>query len=83
MPISTYFSAIKFKWILENNAHEAKSLVDDDRLLIGTTDSYLMWILTGGTNGGLHMTDVTNASLTGRWTISKIIFLILNTNGYS
>ena len=64
LPISTYFSAIKFKWILENEP-EATSALREDRLLIGTTDSFLMWTLTGGRDGGVHITDVTNASLTG------------------
>ena len=63
--MSTYFSAIKFKWLLENDEHEVQTALKEDRLLIGTTDSYLIWILTGGKDGGLHMTDVTNASLTG------------------
>ena len=68
LPISTYFSAIKFKWLLENN-DEVKAALKENRLLIGTTDSYLMWKLTGGRDGGLHITDVTNASLTGKYVV--------------
>ena len=62
--MSTYFSAIKFKWLLEND-NDVKAALTEDRLLIGTSNSYLMWALTGGTEGGIHITDVTNASLTG------------------
>ena len=47
------------------NEPEAISALREDRLLIGTTDSFLMWTLTGGREGGVHITDVTNASLTG------------------
>ena len=47
------------------NEPEAISALREDRLLIGTTDSFLMWTLTGGRDGGVHITDVTNASLTG------------------
>ena len=47
------------------NEPEAISALKEDRLLIGTTDSFLMWTLTGGRDGGVHITDVTNASLTG------------------
>ena len=64
LPLSTYFSAIKFKWLLEND-DQVKTALSEDRLLLGTCNSYLMWALTGGTEGGIHITDVTNASLTG------------------
>jgi glycerol kinase len=63
LPLSTYFSALKVRWILEN-IHDARRQADAGELLFGTVDSYLLWRLTGGTNGGLHVTDVTNASRT-------------------
>jgi len=64
LPIATYFSALKLRWLLDNqesvsNAHA------EGRLLAGTVDSWLIWNLTGGVESGLHLTDVTNASRTG------------------
>lgn len=63
LPLSTYFSALKIRWILEN-IRDARQQAEAGELLFGTVDSYLMWRLTGGVNGGLHLTDVTNASRT-------------------
>ena len=63
LPLSCYFSALKIRWILNNvpGIHEqAKS----GQVLCGTIDSFLIWKFTGGPNGGLHVTDVTNASRT-------------------
>lgn len=57
LPLATYFSAPKVRWILDNVEH-------DGELLFGNTDTWLLWNLTGGTDGGLHATDVTNASRT-------------------
>ena len=62
--ISSYFSAIKFKWLIKNDDQVITAL-NEDRLMIGTSNSYLMWVLSGGIEGGIHVTDVTNASLTG------------------
>ncbi len=63
LPLATYFSGTKIVWILENvpGAREAAEAGD---LLFGTTDSWVLWNLTGGVNGGVHATDVTNASRT-------------------
>jgi len=63
LPLATYFAGSKIVWILENvdGAREAAEAGD---LLFGTTDSWLLWNLTGGTTGGVHATDVTNASRT-------------------
>lgn len=63
LPLATYFSGTKIVWILENvdGAREAAEAGD---LLFGTTDSWLLWNLTGGVEGGTHATDVTNASRT-------------------
>ncbi|XP_030834151.1 glycerol kinase [Strongylocentrotus purpuratus] len=63
LPLSTYFSAVKVRWLLDN-VPEVKKAVDDGRCMFGTVDSWLTWNLTGGLNGGLHITDVTNASRT-------------------
>ncbi|CAG8520348.1 2139_t:CDS:2 [Ambispora leptoticha] len=63
LPITTYFSALKLKWMLEN-VPAVKEAHDKDNLLFGTVDSWLIWNLTGGIENGLHLTDVTNASRT-------------------
>jgi glycerol kinase len=61
LPISTYFSAVKLRWLLDN-APRVKSLVKNDgKLMFGTIDTWLIWNLTGCTE---HVTDVTNASRT-------------------
>ncbi len=63
LPIATYFSATKLRWILDHvpGASEAAERGD---ALCGTIDSYLVWRLTGGVNNGVHITDVSNASRT-------------------
>ena len=63
LPLATYFSGLKIRWIL-NNVKGARELAEAGDLLFGNIDSYLVWKLTGGTNGGIHVTDVTNASRT-------------------
>lgn len=63
LPISPYFSALKLKWLLENVPQVQEALIAK-RLMFGTIDSWLIWNLTGGANGGVHSTDVTNASRT-------------------
>jgi glycerol kinase len=62
LPISTYSSALKLAWILDEGGHRAAA--DRGELLFGTIDSWLTWQLTGGAAGGVHVTDVTNASRT-------------------
>ena len=63
LPPATYFAGGKIQWILENvdGVREAAEAGD---AIFGTTDSWLIWNLTGGTDGGVHVTDVTNASRT-------------------
>lgn len=63
LPLATYFSASKIAWILDNvdGAREAAAAGD---LLFGTPDTWVVWNLTGGVDGGIHVTDVTNASRT-------------------
>ncbi|KAK9281170.1 hypothetical protein L1049_004065 [Liquidambar formosana] len=63
LPISTYFSALKLLWLLEN-VDAVKVAVKSGDALFGTIDTWLIWNLTGGLNGGLHVTDVSNASRT-------------------
>jgi glycerol kinase len=63
LPLATYFSGTKIVWILEN-VEGAREKAEAGDLLFGTTDSWVLWNLTGGTDGGVHVTDVTNASRT-------------------
>lgn len=63
LPISTYFSALKLLWLLEN-VDSVKEAVKKGDALFGTIDTWLIWNLTGGKDGGLHITDVSNASRT-------------------
>ena len=63
LPLATYFSGTKIVWILEN-VEGARAKADAGDLLFGTTDSWVLWNLTGGVDGGVHATDVTNASRT-------------------
>ncbi|GAA3694720.1 glycerol kinase GlpK [Zhihengliuella alba] len=63
LPLATYFAGTKVKWILDN-VDGARERAEAGDLLFGTTDSWVLWNLTGGTDGGVHATDVTNASRT-------------------
>jgi len=63
LPLSTYFSGLKIRWILEHVAG-ARAQAEAGDLIFGNIDSFLIWHLTGGTDGGVHVTDVTNASRT-------------------
>ncbi|TFC01174.1 glycerol kinase GlpK [Cryobacterium mannosilyticum] len=63
LPLATYFSGTKIVWILEN-VEGARAKADAGQLMFGTTDSWVLWNLTGGLEGGVHATDVTNASRT-------------------
>lgn len=63
LPIATYFSAPKLKWLLDN-VEDLRADAERGEALFGTIDSWLVWNLTGGNNGGVHVTDVTNASRT-------------------
>lgn len=63
LPLATYFSGPKINWILEN-VPTAREAADNGDALFGNIDSWVIWWLTGGPNGGSHVTDVTNASRT-------------------
>jgi glycerol kinase len=63
LPLATYFSGTKIKWILDN-VDGAREKAEAGDLVFGNTDCWVLWNLTGGTEGGVHATDVTNASRT-------------------
>jgi glycerol kinase len=63
LPLATYFSGPKLAWLLDN-APRARQGAEAGDLLFGTIDTWLIWNLTGGPSGGVHVTDVTNASRT-------------------
>ena len=63
LPLATYFSGLKIRWIL-NNITGVRERAEAGEVLFGNVDTYLVWKLTGGTQGGNHITDVTNASRT-------------------
>src|SRR2546426_10025746 len=63
LPLSTYFSSLKLRWLLEN-IPGAREKAAAGELLFGNIDTFLLWNLTGGPQGGVHATDVTNASRT-------------------
>jgi glycerol kinase len=63
LPLATYFSGLKLRWLLDN-APGAQKAAEAGDLLFGNMDTWLVWNLTGGVKGGLHLTDVTNASRT-------------------
>ena len=63
LPIATYFSGPKIRWILDN-IDDARKGSEEGDVIFGTIESWLIWWLTGGPDGGAHVTDVTNASRT-------------------
>ena len=63
LPLATYFSGPKIKWILDN-VEGARAKAERGELLFGNIDTWVIWNLTGGSGGGVHITDVSNASRT-------------------
>jgi len=63
LPLSTYFSSLKLRWMLQNIPGAREKAAAGD-LVFGNIDTFLLWNLTGGPKGGVHATDVTNASRT-------------------
>uniref|UniRef100_A0A1B0G9E7 Probable glycerol kinase n=1 Tax=Glossina morsitans morsitans TaxID=37546 RepID=A0A1B0G9E7_GLOMM len=64
LPLSPYFSALKLRW-LRDNVDSVRKAMHEGNAMFGTIDTWLIYNLTGGArNGGLHLTDVTNASRT-------------------
>ena len=71
LPLATYFSASKIAWILDH-VDGAREKAEAGDLLFGTPDTWVLWNLTGGVDGGVHVTDVTNASRTLLCNISSL-----------
>ncbi len=71
LPLSTYFAGPKVSWILRN-VDGAKEKADAGELMFGTMDTWVLWNLTGGTDGGVHATDVTNAARTLLMDLEKL-----------
>lgn len=71
LPLATYFSGPKIKWILDN-VEGAREKAEAGDLLFGNTDAWVLWNLTGGVDGGVHATDVTNASRTMLMDVRKL-----------
>jgi glycerol kinase len=63
LPLATYFSGPKIKWLLDNN-DGLRAKAESGQVVFGNMDSWVVWNLTGGVNGGVHVTDPTNASRT-------------------
>jgi len=63
LPVATYFSGPKIQWILENTP-DARTAAEQGDACFGTMETWVIWWLTGGPEGGAHVTDVTNASRT-------------------
>ena len=63
LPLTTYFSSLKIRWLLEN-VRGVREQAEGGDVLFGNVDTFLAWHLTGGAHGGIHVTDVTNASRT-------------------
>ena len=63
LPLATYFSGPKIRWILDN-VKGVSAAAAQGRAIFGNVDTWIIWNLTGGIEGGLHITDVTNASRT-------------------
>lgn len=63
LPVSTYFSGLKLQWLLQN-VEGIRADAEKGEAIFGNMDTFLIWHLTGGINGGIHVTDVTNASRT-------------------
>jgi glycerol kinase len=63
LPLASYFAGPKIRWMLDN-VEGLRERAEAGEILFGTMDSWVIWNLTGGTQGGVHVTDVTNASRT-------------------
>jgi glycerol kinase len=71
LPLSTYFSALKIRWLLAN-VRGTREKASAGELLFGNIDTFLVWNLTGGPAGGVHVTDVTNASRTQLFNLQSL-----------
>ena len=73
LPVATYFSGLKLKWLLDNIPELKKDALKGDAIF-GNIDTFIIWNLTGGTQGGIHVTDVTNASRTQLMNINTLLW---------
>jgi len=73
LPLTTYFSGPKIRWVLEN-VEGVRRAAEQGRALFGNIDTWLIWHLTGGVDGGIHVTDVTNASRTMLMDLKKLVW---------
>ncbi len=73
LPLASYFSGLKLRWLLDN-VPGARERAAAGELAFGTIDSWLTWNLTGGPRGGKHLTDVTNASRTQLMDLGALAF---------
>ena len=82
LPLTTYFSGLKIRWILEH-VKGTRQMAETGDALFGNIDTFLAWHLTGGAHGGVHITDVTNASRTQLMNLETLSWdkEILNTLG--
>jgi len=71
LPLATYFSAPKIRWLLDHDK-VAREKAQTGEVLFGTMETWLIWNLTGGPDGGVHVTDVTNASRTMLMDIAEL-----------
>ena len=71
LPLSTYFSGPKIRWLLDH-VEGAQQRAEAGELAFGTMDSWILWNLTGGPDGGVHATDVSNASRTMLMSLSTL-----------
>lgn len=71
LPMASYFSALKLQWLLDHVAG-ARAKAQNGEVLFGNIDTWLLWNLTGGCDGGQHLTDVTNASRTQLMDLSTL-----------
>ena len=71
LPLSTYFSALKIRWLLQNVAG-LREKAEAGEILFGNVDTFLVWKLGGSTAGGIHVTDVSNASRTQMMNLKSV-----------
>jgi len=71
LPLSTYFSALKIRWLLQNVAG-LREKAEAGEILFGNIDTFLVWKLSGSTTGGIHVTDVSNASRTQMMNLASL-----------
>jgi glycerol kinase len=71
LPLSTYFSGLKIRWLLDH-VPGLRSKAEAGEILFGNVDTFLLWHLSGGREGGIHVTDVTNASRTQLLNLSTL-----------